>query len=534
MKLLLFTIGIVLFADYGESKTPKQPNIVMILADDMGYQDVGFRGSNILTPNIDKFAKEGVILENHYVMPQCSPTRASLMSGRYAMRTGFWKGNIKPNEEWGLRLNETLLPEMLKRNGYATHGIGKWHAGMYTWDHTPAKRGFDTFFGLYLGAQGYRSHKRSGHVDLREDYHDKDGKFVDDIKFDLEGKYSTYLYTDRAVEKIETRDKTKPLFLYLSYTAPHAPNDAPDDEVKRFASQIPSSPKQRRKYATQISIMDEGIGKVMKTLENENMLDNTIIVFTADNGAVYGKRGSNFPLRGGKQSLFEGGVRAVSFINSPLLNTTGYTNTNLHHVTDWYATFQKMAGDQPEKYSKPQLPIDGVDIWESVSNNKPCRDEVLMNLRDHKMIQDSSEHEFLVKRDEFDLEEDLGELGDDEFPDDDAGDFFVIRWKDWKLFKGTYKVQDWTNKNSLSDAKFDRNEDVLTGGGGTGSGIKLFDLSKDPREEHNIADKHPDVVKTILEKLPGYMKNMTKINKRTRSKEGMKGGIWVPWVKNQK
>ena len=513
-------------------KIPRRPNIVFIVSDDLGYQDVGFRGSNILTPNIDKFAKEGVILENHYVMPQCSPTRASLMSGRYAMRTGFWKGNIKPNEEWGLRLNETLLPEMLKRNGYATHGIGKWHAGMYTWDHTPAKRGFDTFFGLYLGAQDYFTHRRVGHgIDFREAYLDEEGDLVERTRGDLTGEYSTNLFSDRAVSIIEQHDQTVPLFLYLAYTAPHDPDQAPLDQINRFASHVS---KQRRVYATKISIMDEGIGSVVESLKQKNILDNTIIVFTADNGAHFGQKGSNFPLRGGKNSLFEGGVRAVSFINSPLLNTTGYTNTNLHHVTDWYATFQKMAGDQPEKYSKPQLPIDGVDIWESVSNNKPCRDEVLMNLRDHKMIQDSSEHEFLVKRDDFDLEEDLGELGDDEFPDDDAGDFFVIRWKDWKLFKGTYKVQDWTNKNSLSDAKFDRNEDVLTGGGGTGSGIKLFDLSKDPREEHNIADKHPDVVKTILEKLPGYMKNMTKINKRTRSKEGMKGGIWVPWVKNQK
>merc|ERR1719456_1954564 len=148
------------------------------------------------------------------------------------------------------------------------------------------------------------------------------------------------------------------------------------------------------------------------------------------------------------------------------------------------------------------------------------------------MIQDSSENEFLAKREKFDLEEELGELGDDEF-DDDTGNFFVIRWKDWKLFTGTYKVQDWTSKNSLgSAAKFDRSEDGLIGGGKSGSGTKLFDLATDPREETNVADKHPDVVKTILEKIPGYKKNMTKINKRTRSKEGMKNGIWVPWVKN--
>merc|ERR1712025_935306 len=111
--------------------------------------------------------------------------------------------------------------------------------------------------------------------------------------------------------------------------------------------------------------------------------------------------------------------------------------------------------------------------------------------------------------------------------------FFVIRWKDWKLFTGKYKVQDWTSKNSLEEsAKFDRSESWLMGGGSSGSGTKLYDLSTDPREEYNVADKYPDVVKTILEKIPGYKEKMTKINKRKGSKEGMQNGIWVPWVKN--
>ena len=218
---------------------PKKPNIVVIVADDLGYQDVGFRGSNILTPNIDKLAKEGVILENHYVAPACSPTRASLMSGRHAIRTGFWRGNVKPSEEWGLRLNETTLPEMLKRNGYSTHGVGKWHCGMYTWEHTPAKRGFDTFFGLYLGAQKYFTHKRSGILDFRFDYHDENGKFVPKILPDLTGKYNTRLFTDKAVEHIEGHDLTKPLFLYLAYTAPHNPYQVPKDDIYRYTPRLP-------------------------------------------------------------------------------------------------------------------------------------------------------------------------------------------------------------------------------------------------------------------------------------------------------
>ena len=208
------------------SSTPKRPNIVMIIADDLGYQDVGFRGSNIRTPNIDRLAREGVILENHYVMSVCAPTRASLMTGRHAIRTGFWKGNLNTVEKFGLGLDETLLPEMLKRNGYSTHGVGKWHCGAYSWEHTPAKRGFDTFFGLFLGGQYYFSHRESVNewLDFRENYHDAKGNFIDDIRDDLDGLYNTYLFTNKSVELIRNHDKTRPLFLECRIPISHVIN----------------------------------------------------------------------------------------------------------------------------------------------------------------------------------------------------------------------------------------------------------------------------------------------------------------------
>ena len=200
------------------------PNIVFIISDDHGNQDAGFRGSDILTPNMDRLAREGVILDSHYVMPQCSPTRASLMSGRYPIRTGFWKGNIKPTEEWGLNINETSMAEMLKRNGYTTHGVGKWHAGFYTYGHTPAMRGFDTFFGMYLGAQGYFTHRNSKNYDLRDEYLNEGAELKDDIRKDMVNKYNTDIFSDKAVDIISNHNSSEgPMFLYLAYTAPHAP-----------------------------------------------------------------------------------------------------------------------------------------------------------------------------------------------------------------------------------------------------------------------------------------------------------------------
>lgn len=342
---------------------------------------------------------------------------------------------------------------------------------------------------------------------------------MDNVRKDLGGKYNTYLFTDRAVETIEKHDQKSPLFLFLSYTSPHGPNQAPSDDVKKYTSHMTAS-KNRKIYAAQISIMDDGIGKVVKTLKQKGMYDNTLLVFTSDNGAVFGNKGSNYPLRGGKQSLLEGGVRAVAFVHSPLLKKVGYTNTNLHHVTDWYATFQKLAGDDPSKHTKPQLPVDGADIWQSISEDKPVREEVLMNCRIQKMIQDSKDHEFLVKRG-FSLDEGLGDDEEDDL--DEKSDFFVMRWKNWKLFTGTYKIQGWTTQNS--------SKVTLQGGSSKQvTGTQLFDLDTDPREQTNIADSHPDVVKEMLKKIISYRNKMTKINKRTHGNVGNQGGVWLPWV----
>ena len=520
---------------------PSKPNIVVIVADDMGYQDVGFRDSNIKTPNLDKLAREGVILENHYVTPACSPTRTSLMSGRHSIRTGFWRGNVKPTEEWGLRLNETTMAEMLKRNGYVTHGIGKWHCGMYTWDHTPVKRGFDTFFGLYLGAQKYFSHKRSGVLDFRSNYYDENGVFQDKLRRDLDGQYNTRLFSDEAVNLITNHDETNPLFLYLSYTAPHNPYDVSKKDVSNYAKGIGNKPnKVRPKYAAMISVMDEGIGKVVESLEEKGIMNNTVIVFLSDNGAVYGSAGagSNYPLRGGKHSMFEGGIKTVSLVNSPLLNKSGYTNTNLLEVTDWYATFQRMAGDDPAQHGKPQLPLDGEDIWDTISNDTPLgREEVLVNLYLQSMIQSSRAYEFREKRDaetEEEEKEEDEEDGIESVADMNSGDNFALRWKNWKLLTGSFLSQGWIKQNQVEKDTIETDEYKDSSKEKKAKKYKdvtlLFNLEEDPRETNNVAEQNPDVVKIMMDKIAGYQEQMTPVNAWKTSKKGKKGGVWRPWV----
>ena len=523
----------------------KQPHIVLVVADDLGYNDVGFRGYNtfISTPNLDELANEGVILENHIVSATCSPSRTSLMTGRYAIRTGFWKGNLKRNEQFGLGLDETLMPEMLKRNGYRTHGVGKWHLGMFTWEHTPVKRGFETWFGMYLAEQNYYSHKSVEGIDFRDNYLDADGNVVDYVRRDLEGQYSTHLFTNRSLELIQAHDQNEPLFLYLAYTSVHTPHQAPQEDVEKYAINISANITDfliRKKYSTMISIMDEGVGKVVDALKQKGMMENTILVFTSDNGA--GLSGSNYPLRGGKRSFFEGGVRAASFVYSPRLEKSGYINKNLHHVTDWYATFQKLAGDKPNLHQKPQLEIDGVNIWRSLSKGESCRDEVLYELRDPSKRLDSTGKDARDVARAYPVSlntssttiqlpyEEMRPLKALNY----AQDFFAIRWKNWKLITGTgITLHGWTSSTGqtdeyeqFTDERGNLHDWTIV------SGTFLFDLSVDIREKNNLADNYPDIVKKLLIKRQGYVEKIKVISERKYDKHGISlvDGVWKPWV----
>lgn len=503
------------------SQSSLRPNIVFIVADDLGYQDVGFRGSDILTPNLDQLAQEGVILENHYVMPVCSASRSALLTGRYCTRTGFWKGNLNPLEQFGLGLDETTMAEMLKRNGYVTHGVGKWHVGAYSWEHTPVKRGFDTFFGAYLGAQDYWTHRSlaAEWLDLRDDSLDN-GVFRDVIRDDLNGSYNTDFFTDRSVELIRSHDKSKPMFMYLAYTAPHIPEEAPEDQINKFYPEDASN-STRKTYATMVTMMDIGIGKVVNALKDQSMLENSILVFMSDNGARFLSSGSNYPLRGGKGSFFEGGVRAMTFVNSPLLQKTGYTNKNIHHVTDWYATFQQMVGDSPENHKKAQLPIDGVNIWDSINEGISCREEVLLNIRDPSMYINSNQ----IAQDfsKVDIEIKIVE-------DHDAQDFMALRWKNWKLIAGgSLEMRGWStfNLETSYEPFSDKHGNTHIWSGA--SGTLLFDLSEDEREDNNLAEQRPDIVKKLLDKKKDYMKNMKIIPYRYLYNVTMTDDIFRPW-----
>ena len=312
------------------------PNILIILADDLGWNDVSYHGSEIKTPNIDRLISSGIELDRFYVQPTCSPSRAELMTGKSALRLGITRP-ISKNQKLGLGLDEKILPEYLKELNYNTFLLGKWHLGSYTPEYFPTRRGFDYFYGYLTGGVGYYDHIHGGghdwqrnEVGLRED------------------GYATQLIKNDTLKIIDEHDFSKPIFLNVNFGAPHIPNEAPEESVLKFTY---IEDETRRLHAAMIYEMDNAIGEIISALEDRDVLNNTIIIFASDNGGLtpdvklnpsflaipksigicntedkfgiklfqwvcenYSGGSSNKPLPEGKMSVSEGGIRVPAAI----------------------------------------------------------------------------------------------------------------------------------------------------------------------------------------------------------------------------
>ena len=360
-----------------KSGNPVRPSILFILADDLGWKDVGFHGSDIRTPNLDKLASEGCILEQLYTQPMCTPTRACLMTGRYPWRYGLQTGVIPAGHNYGLATDEWLLPQALKENGYKTAIIGKWHLGHGDKKYWPRQRGFDYQYGPLIGEIDYFTHRADGVVDW---YRNNDEV--------VEEGYSTTLLGNEAVKLIEEHDSSSPLYLYLAFNAAHTPYQSPPEYQNRYKQiEDPS----RRAYAGSITAMDDQVGRVIAALEKRHMLDNTLVVFMSDNGGTRNAmftgaiadvsrmkiRCDNGPYREGKGTLYEGGTRVVAFAAWPGHIKAGSTLNGMMHAVDWYPTLCGVAGAQHEKAKA----LDGMDMWPTISEGNPSpRREVVYNI----------------------------------------------------------------------------------------------------------------------------------------------------------
>jgi len=367
MSGLIFLIFLIPFT----TATTANPNIVIIVADDLGYNDVSWHNPVVKTPHLEKLARDGVLLEQHYSQPICTPTRAALLSGRYPFHIGLQRNVIKPLNPWGLLTNLTTIADELKSAGYATHVVGKWHLGFCKEDYLPTSRGFDHHYGFWVGSQDYYNHTRTfgGHqtgYDFRNDL---------EVDESARGVYSSILFSQQSDQIISNHDQSKPLFLYLPFQSVHGPIEAPQEYVDMYED---VSDEDRRIYLGMVTAMDDAVDVVVKSLKNAGMFDNTIIVFFSDNGGAKG-HGNNWPLRGHKASVWEGGTRTPAFIHGPGLSPR--TEERMFHVTDWYPTLLEVVNKKP---SGP--PMDGLGEWKGLldSSENWMRNEMVYNIKTEK------------------------------------------------------------------------------------------------------------------------------------------------------
>lgn len=340
------------------------PNIVFILADDLGRADCGFMGGReIKTPRLDALAAAGAKLDAHYVQPLCSPTRAALLTGRYPMRQGLQVGVVKPWAQYGLPLDEHLLPQALGDAGYATGIFGKWHLGTIAPEYLPTRRGFDRQYGHYLGAIDCFTHLRDGGLD----WHDNDQASHDK-------GYSTELVAREAAEFIAKHAGKQPFFAYVPFNAVHTPLQAP----KRYHQQYKHLKGQRAKYAAMLTAMDDGVGTIVDAVDKAGVRDNTLFIFSSDNGGPGpGKVTDNGDYRGGKGGLYEGGVRVAAFATWDDQIKAGSTIDEPMHVVDWYPTLINLAG---VKFKQEDVFVDGLDVWPMLTAGEPSpHDAILLN-----------------------------------------------------------------------------------------------------------------------------------------------------------
>jgi len=429
--------------------TTAQPNIIYIMADDMGYGDLGAYGqTKIKTPNIDKLATEGMRFTQHYAgSTVCGPSRASLLTGLHSGHSPIrgnpvWTNSGKPVD---LKPEDVTIAEMLKSNGYNTAAIGKWgmsESKEENGKHLPAmpnQQGFDYFYGLkgHLDAHYYYWHRL---FENNQAFELKDNDFMNN-----KGIYTHDLFTSKAIEYVKQQTDEQPFFLYLSYTIPHLALTVPDDSKEQYLDlgwptrkmdtqgHYRNDAEGNTTYAGMVSRMDRDIGQLLKTLKDQGLDDNTLVIFTSDNGHEYdrGFFDSNGELRGSKRDLYEGGIRIPFIAKWSNKIKANSTSDHISAFWDMMPTFCDLAGGK-------QCPAtDGISMTKALLGDK-----------------EQTKHEFLY----WEFNERRGPLQ-------------AVRQGDWKLVKRFKKP------------------------------IELYDLSKDISEANNIAETNPKIVADLSDKI---------------------------------
>ncbi len=436
LSLSIVIIGIVssvLFSGCSK-KTETKPNIIIFFTDDQGYADVGsFGAEGFETPYLDELAKDGIRLTNFYVpAPVCTPSRAGLLTGQYPKRNNLHVGVLSPYSEGGIDSETFTMAEMLKTAGYTTSCIGKWHLG-HKEKFMPNNHGFDEFYGVPY------SNDMDSYYYAHNDFQSPPLPFYRNERLIESGpdqKYLTKRYTEEAVRQIKNRGND-PFFIYLAHNMPHTP---------LYVSPAFDGKSKKGLYGDVIMELDWSAGEIIKTLKEEGIYENTIFIFTSDNGPAVGSAG---PLRGKKTNTWDGGQRVPGIISWPDKVPAGTTSDQLVSTLDLFPTLSKISGGiVPES-----IEVDGLDVSELLTSPQTTK----------------------VPERPFYFYATNGEIE-------------AVRFGKWKLHIA--KTRGWNQKK---DGEF---------------GIALYNLEKDISERNNIVDQFPDIVKKLSDMIQSFSANM--------------------------
>ncbi|TDF99775.1 sulfatase-like hydrolase/transferase [Paenibacillus piri] len=429
----------------------KRPNIIIFYCDDLGYGDLGCYGSDVVrTPHVDRLADDGIRFTNWYSnSPVCSPSRASLLTGKYPARAGISHILGGKRGTAGLPLEQPTLAKAFKENGYRTALFGKWHLGASA-EHGPNAHGFDEFFGFRAGCIDYYSHifyweQAAGVNPVHDLWHNETEVWEN-------GQYMTELITGKSVDYIEALPDEQPFFLYVAYNAPHYPMHAP----KQYEARYPELPWDRKLMAAMISAVDDGVGDIVGTLKRKGIYENTIIFFSSDNGPSTESRnwldgtedlyygGSAGRFRGHKASLFDGGIREPAILCYPSGFAGGQVQDEVCAMMDLFPTLLELSGISSEPFEP-----DGKSLCSTIREAAP------------------SPHRQLFW---------------------EYGDQLAVREGRWKL---------------VINGKLDFNRKAA-------DTLHLSDMERDQGERFNVAGQYPELVQRLEEDAQGWYQSLLK------------------------
>ena len=485
-----------------------KPHLVFMLVDDWGWADVGYHRNpptkEVVTPNIDNLVKQGLELDQHYAFKVCSPSRSSLLSGRLPIHVNDVNAHpdvYNPNDTIsgfaGIPRNMTGLATKMKLGGYVTHQVGKWDAGMATPDHTPTGRGFDTSFGYFHHANDYfteeaGSCKGAGQmIDLwktNAPAHGENGTGPD--------HYEEGLFKEKLLNVVNNHDVATPLFLYYSPHLVHGPLQVPDSYLNKFSF---IDTKNRQIYHAMVNCLDDVVGEFVDALKKKGLWDNLLFVTSSDNGGpVHNDNGANnYPLKGGKVSDWQGGVRVNAFVSGGFLPQAmqGKKTSGKIHLADWYSTFSHLAGVNPtdERAAKANLPpIDSLNMWPFISGQTATSPRVDVPISNATLI---------------------------------SGEY--------KILTGVVPLAGWTGPQYPNQTNPDGGIPTEQDCGDSGC---LYNIMKDPEERVDLAKSNPDVLRLMQKKLANYKATCFSPNRGKKwpgacdAAVNTYGGFWGPFL----